>query len=206
MTIEPIHTISKYPFPAYKSLINCHGFVVHAISEYIHRDGLKSYPRYNIAKKQYNGVPLDDYPEWIIFDQWLSLINLSVHTCIDPSGGIIRCVPDSKVAMHAGQSAWGAFNGLNYSFLGSELVMPGQNKYSDFVHHLDNHSWVSVEQYKSLALLVKQAMIDRKFPKENIIGHSQCAGDHIRGVGKGKKDPGALFNWDKLHYYINSIS
>jgi N-acetyl-anhydromuramyl-L-alanine amidase AmpD len=30
----------------------------------------------------------------------------------------------------------------------------------------------------------------------NVIRHSDCSGDHVRGKGKGKVDPGSAFNWE----------
>ena len=30
---------------------------------------------------------------------------------------------------------------------------------------------------------------------DNIVRHSDCSGDHVRGVGKGKTDPGLALNW-----------
>ena len=34
-----------------------------------------------------------------------------------------------------------------------------------------------------------------KIPISNIVRHSDCSGDHVRGKGKGKRDPGAAFDW-----------
>ena len=33
-------------------------------------------------------------------------------------------------------------------------------------------------------------------PVENIVRHSDCSGDHVRGKGKGKVDPGSAFDWE----------
>ena len=33
-----------------------------------------------------------------------------------------------------------------------------------------------------------------KIPLENVVRHSDCSGDHVRGAGKGKTDPGTA--WD----------
>ena len=202
---EPKIINSLYTHVPDKPLKAVHGFVVHAISEFIHRDGLKYLPKYDKNTDQYEGIQLHTLPEWIRFDLWLHLVDLSVQTCIQPDGTIMRLLENNQKAYHAGVSIWGAYTGLNSYFLGSEIVMPGQNTYGQFVKRLETESWVSTEQYKSLAYEINEAKKLRDFPKENIIGHNQCSGDHVRGAGKGKKDPGAFFNWDKLHYYINLL-
>ena len=31
---------------------------------------------------------------------------------------------------------------------------------------------------------------------DNVVRHSDCSGDHVRGKGKGKPDPGNAFDWE----------
>ena len=33
-------------------------------------------------------------------------------------------------------------------------------------------------------------------PASRVVRHSDCSGDHVRGKGKGKTDPGSAFRWD----------
>ena len=33
---------------------------------------------------------------------------------------------------------------------------------------------------------------------QNIVRHSDCSGDHVRGKGKGKTDPGSAFDWERF--------
>ena len=32
-------------------------------------------------------------------------------------------------------------------------------------------------------------------PASRVVRHSDVSGDHVRGKGKGKTDPGKAFNW-----------
>ena len=33
-------------------------------------------------------------------------------------------------------------------------------------------------------------------PVNNVVRHSDCSGDHVRGKNKGKTDPGSALDWD----------
>ena len=33
-------------------------------------------------------------------------------------------------------------------------------------------------------------------PVSKVVRHSDVSGDHVRGKGKGKTDPGSAFDWD----------
>lgn len=35
-------------------------------------------------------------------------------------------------------------------------------------------------------------------PTNRVVRHSDVSGDHVRGKGKGKTDPGPAFDWDKF--------
>ena len=35
-------------------------------------------------------------------------------------------------------------------------------------------------------------------PASNIVRHSDCSGDHVRGDRKGKVDPGSAFDWERF--------
>jgi N-acetyl-anhydromuramyl-L-alanine amidase AmpD len=37
-----------------------------------------------------------------------------------------------------------------------------------------------------------------KIPASRVVRHSDVSGDHVRGKGKGKTDPGSAFDWDKF--------
>ena len=46
--------------------------------------------------------------------------------------------------------------------------------------------------------ICKYWMDKYNIPVENIIRHSDCSGDHVRGEGKGKTDPGSAFDWKRF--------
>lgn len=105
---------------------------------------------------------------------------LSTHYIIGPRGGIIRCVPDSKQAWHAGKSFWNGAENLNQNSIGIEICSPslGQNKYHP-------------AQIKSLCCLCKKLIKKYNIPVSNIVGHSDIAPTR-------KTDPGFAFPWKKL--------
>jgi len=36
------------------------------------------------------------------------------------------------------------------------------------------------------------------FDASRVVRHSDVSGDDVRGVGKGKTDPGSAFDWDRF--------
>jgi N-acetyl-anhydromuramyl-L-alanine amidase AmpD len=174
------------------------GHVLHAISEYVSREGLKYVFGYNKANDTFNGKNINEYDEWIKCNEWLSLIGNSVHHFIYPDGIIEQCIDNDNVAFHAGRSRYNGISGLNNYYLGTEIVLPGKNNYGEFLYKINNTNWVSDEQYDSINYLVNEIKNKYNYSEQNIIGHNQCSGDNIRGKGKGKQDPGNGFNWKKV--------
>jgi N-acetyl-anhydromuramyl-L-alanine amidase AmpD len=41
-------------------------------------------------------------------------------------------------------------------------------------------------------------------PLDNVVRHSDCSGDHVRGKGKGKVDPGSAFDWEAFQKTLSS--
>ena len=110
---------------------------------------------------------------------------VSCHYFIKNNGNIIRMVPDTYIAWHAGKSKWKKFNSLNKHSIGIEINNPGHNHgYKSF----------NQNQIKSLITLIKILKKKFKIDKKNILGHSDIAPDR-------KKDPGEKFPWSFLAKY-----
>ena len=108
---------------------------------------------------------------------------VSTHYFIRKNGEIIRMVPDSFTAWHAGVSQWGKYKFLNKNSIGIEISNPGhQFGYVNF----------SKKQINSLTKLIKMLIKKYKIKKKNLLGHSDISPDR-------KKDPGEKFPWEKLY-------
>ena len=127
----------------------------------------------------------------------------SAHRLSNPDGGIAVCVPDDRVAFHAGESQFGELRNLNETFLGLELLVEGEWEYSEFVRALDaGEILYSEEQYYSAGWQFAQWMMEHSFGRDRIAPHSAVAGDDVRGPGLGKHDPGKGFSWPRLQEQI----
>ena len=104
---------------------------------------------------------------------------VSCHYFVKKNGDMIRMVPDSYIAWHAGKSNWKKHNSLNRLSIGIELDNPG---------HDHGYQSFKSKQIKSLIKLLKKLKIKYQIKKENILGHSDIA-------PKRKKDPGEKFPW-----------
>ena len=107
---------------------------------------------------------------------------VSCHYFIKKNGDIIRMVPDSYIAWHAGKSNWKRHNFLNKLSIGIELDNPG---------HDHGYQPFELKQIKSLKRLIKKLKLKYKIKKENVLGHSDIAPER-------KKDPGEKFPWHLL--------
>ena len=104
---------------------------------------------------------------------------VSCHYFIKKNGDMIRMVPDSYIAWHAGKSNWKKHNFLNKLSIGIELDNPG---------HEHGYQPFKSNQIKSLKRLIKKLKLKYKIKKENVLGHSDIAPER-------KKDPGEKFPW-----------
>ena len=107
---------------------------------------------------------------------------VSCHYFIKNNGNLIRMVPDSYTAWHAGKSKWKKFKSLNKYSIGIEINNPGHN----YVY-----KYFSQKQLKSLSFLIKGLKKKFNIKKKNILGHSDIAPDR-------KRDPGEKFPWSFL--------
>ena len=107
---------------------------------------------------------------------------VSCHYFIKNNGNVIRMVPDSYKAWHAGKSKWKKFKSLNKHSIGIEINNPG---------HDHGYKSFSQKQVKSLLFLVKDLKKKFNIDNKNVLGHSDIAPDR-------KKDPGEKFPWSLL--------
>ena len=107
---------------------------------------------------------------------------VSCHYIIKNNGDIIKMVPETYQAWHAGISSWKKFKSLNKNSIGVEITNPGhQFKYKKF----------SKKQIYSLIKLTKYLIKKYKINSKSILGHSDIAPDR-------KMDPGEKFPWKFL--------
>ena len=107
---------------------------------------------------------------------------VSSHYFIKNDGDIIKLVPESYEAWHAGISRWKKFKLLNKHSIGIEIHNPGHNnRYENF----------SNKQLSSLKILLRTLIKKYKIDLKNILGHSDIAPER-------KKDPGEKFPWKNL--------
>ena len=108
---------------------------------------------------------------------------VSSHYFIKKNGEILKLVPDTYVAWHAGISSWENFKSINKNSIGIEISNPGhEHGYKKFTQKQIN------SVLKLTKFLIKKYNIKSKF----ILGHSDISPDR-------KKDPGEKFPW----YYLS---
>lgn len=98
----------------------------------------------------------------------------------EPKPRVIRMVPESMAAYHAGKSAWGKDTGLNQGSVGIEIINYDGNVYS-----------YSDAQVAILFALCDEIIRRHDIKPWNVLAHSDIA------VGR-KVDPGSKFPWAKL--------
>ncbi len=106
----------------------------------------------------------------------------SCHYLIKNNGEIVKMVPDSYIAWHAGESSWKNYKSLNQNSIGIEITNPG---------HEHGYKKFTQKQITSLLKLSKFLIKKYKISPKNILGHSDIA--VLR-----KKDPGEKFPWEYL--------
>ena len=107
---------------------------------------------------------------------------VSCHYLIKNNGEIVKMVPESYIAWHAGKSSWGNYKSLNKNSIGIEISNPGH----DF-----NYKYFTKKQIMSILRLSHYLIKKYKINIKNILGHSDIAPER-------KKDPGEKFPWKYL--------
>jgi|TARA_B100001540_G_C15803253_1_gene640871 N-acetylmuramoyl-L-alanine amidase len=110
---------------------------------------------------------------------------VSCHYFIKKNGVIIKMLPESYIAWHAGKSEWLNFKNLNKHSIGIEIQNPGHQ-----------HGYKCFTKKQILSTIKISKIIINKFKIKNkfILGHSDIAPDR-------KKDPGEKFPWFDLRKY-----
>ena len=112
---------------------------------------------------------------------------VSCHYLIKNNGDIIKMVPETYQAWHAGVSSWKKFKFLNKNSIGIEITNPGHElKYKKF----------SKKQIYSLIKLTKYLVKKFKIDSKSILGHSDIAPD--RKLDPGEKFPRAFLSKNKI--------
>ncbi len=103
---------------------------------------------------------------------------VSAHYLIAADGAVCSLVGEGMRAWHAGAGAWGGCSDVNSASIGIELDNDGQTPFGEPL-------------MRALEDLLPGVMSRWAIPRQNIIGHSDCA------PGR-KTDPGPFFDWDRL--------
>lgn len=153
-------------------LIKPKGIVMHSMSEFLVYEGKEMYAK-----------------------DFLRKLGLSVHGFIKPDGTYDKMIETPSRAAHAGKSIWGGISGLNSHYLGVELLVEGVNDYGGFIKKINTPGTYTQAQFDKAVEVFGWWKNQYQIPIDNIIRHSDCSGDHVRGKGKGKSDPGSA--WDQ---------
>ena len=136
--------------------------------------------RPNMLVLHYTGMP---DAESAIRRLCFSASEVSAHYVVREDGYIVQCVPESRRAWHAGQSAWEGETDINSCSIGIEIVNPGHdNGYPDF----------PTRQISALIMLCRSIFTRLRIAPERVLAHSVVA------PGR-KRDPGEKFPWRTIH-------
>jgi len=134
---------------------------------------------------------------------FLKTLKLSVHGFIHPDGTYEKMVSSPGKAYHAGKSEWNGLQHLNSHYLGFELLVQGEHDFGTFSKAIEEEGTYTEEQFKTSVETVKWWMNEYDIPADNVVRHSDCSGDDVRGKGKGKTDPGSAFDWERFKKEIS---
>jgi len=134
---------------------------------------------------------------------FLKSVKLSVHGFIHPDGTYEKMVSSPGKAYHAGKSEWNGLQHLNSHYLGFELLVQGEHDFGTFSKAIEEKGTYTEEQFKTSVETVKWWMNEYNIPADNVVRHSDCSGDDIRGKGNGKTDPGSAFDWERFKKEIS---
>ena len=151
------------------------GIILHSMSEYLMYEGQRLYSK-----------------------DFLKKLGLSVHGFIKPDGTYDKMITSPNKAFHAGKSLHEGLSGLNSHYLGVELLVPGINDYGSFINKIKTPGTYTQAQFDQTVKVFKFWMDKFNIPANRVVRHSDVSGDHVRGKGKGKTDPGPAFDWDKF--------
>jgi N-acetylmuramoyl-L-alanine amidase len=108
--------------------------------------------------------------------------DVSCHYLISRKGIIFNLLSTNLKAWHAGESEWKNLKSLNDYSIGIELENKG---------HDHGYTPFTKKQYTSLNKLISALSFRYSLSPVNILGHSDISPNR-------KKDPGELFEWEKI--------
>ena len=126
---------------------------------------------------------------------FLKSVKLSVHGFIHPDGTYEKMIETPGKAAHAGKSEWAGLEHLNGHFLGFELLVPGEHDFGTFSKAIETPGTYTQSQFDTAVEVCKHWIKQYNIPVDNVVRHSDCSGDNVRGKGQGKTDPGSAFDW-----------
>lgn len=103
---------------------------------------------------------------------------VSAHYQINATGAVLRLVPESERAWHAGRGCWAGIDDVNSHSIGIELDNDGDHPFA-------------AAQMAALEPLLAGILQRHGIPPCRVIGHSDMAPDR-------KCDPGPRFDWRRL--------
>lgn len=111
---------------------------------------------------------------------------LSAHCLVSPGGTVVRCVPDGRVAYHAGVSDWNGRHNLNDWYLGMELLVAGEWEYTSFHRALRAGSiTLPLAQLGAAAWQVATWMDQYDLDVGDVTRHSDVSPGRKHDPGKG---------------------
>lgn len=135
-------------------------------------------------------------------DEWVGN-PYSAHVLARPDGEMVRLVNDDVVSYHAGTSEWDGRRYLNNSSMGIEVLLQGTWEIETFNRAMrEGGIEFTAAQYESVAWQVWQWEEKFNIIGDRVLRHSQVAGDDVRGVGKGKVDPGTAWDMARMHALV----
>lgn len=159
-----------------------------------HRSRVARIPQLFIVHSTRGGA-VDDETEWRATLQWFrdNPFQVSAHYVVDARGRIARVVPVHRAAFHAGEH--------NLYSVGVEATQPTpRTPYTE--EHYVGLARVFHEVNRSLDELGWPSIPARRVwssDEPGIIGHE----DTPQGRQSGKTDPGNLFDYDRLLWWVH---
>lgn len=154
-----------------------------------------------MAKIQPKGIIVHSMGEYINLPEgpmkasdFIKSVKLSVHGYIHPDGTYEKQVDSPNKAFHAGKSLHEGLENLNSHYLGFELLVPGTHDFASFNKAINTPGTYTDAQFDKAVAVCKHWMKQYNIPASKVVRHSDVSGDHVRGKGKGKTDPGSA--WD----------
>ena len=107
---------------------------------------------------------------------------VSAHYFVQEDGTILRLVPESSRAWHAGLAYWRGVTDVNSHSVGIEIQNPG---------HEFGYRAFPEKQIAAVSALCRDILSRHPIPASGVVGHSDIAPAR-------KQDPGELFPWRHL--------